>query len=702
MPTKKTLFFSTSLLAVAVSHANFATAESSSNSIEEVSVYGQRLNTETATGSRLSLTILETPATLDIISGNSIRSRIDLTVLDAATRSAGFTSEATPGNGGQSIAARGFRGQGAVTKLFDGTSYFNAFGTITFPFDTWGVERIEILKGPSSVMYGEGGIGGAINVIPKRPKFEQEGALRASVGQNNTQFFGLSATSGLTDSLAARIDYSKSQSDNWVSNGESESEMLSLALLWEVSSDFRLNLRYDRGDQEPMRYFGIPVENGDFARRFLDDNFEVSDGEIRYEDQAIRLKAEWDISESIAMNAELYHLETDRFWRTVEGSSVIPEGLPNAGFIRRSDPLIIGHEMDHDGFRVNFSFANTLGGMEINSSAGFEINEVSFDRPTNFGRGNPNRVDFTNDFDVVDPNNFNPGLYSDVTDAVVGVDDVFSDLSQFALFGESQIKFTNQLALVLGLRYEDAETDYRQVGVGSFDQSVDVVTGRAGLVYDINDGTAIYGQYTTGATHPSDSLVRAVASRQDADFIETEQYELGLKQQLLDGRVRWSVALFDIVRNNLSEDDPTSSNPNDRVFIDEQTSQGIEFSVDVQVNDALQVYANGTVLDAEMGDGNTTRLVPEESANLGFTWAPLEQLSFIADARYVGKREDAVDLPSYSVVDASAKYEVNKDFSLTFKLDNAFDEVYASAAYYTGNWLVGKRRTFSVTADYSF
>ena len=187
--------------------------------IEEVLVYGTQGGRESATGSRLALTLLETPATVDIIDGDAIRARVETNVLDAVTRSAGFTNESNPGNGNSSIAARGFDGQGSVTKLYDGTNYFTAAGTITFPFDTWGVERIEVLKGPSSVLYGEGGIGGAINVIPRRPQRERSGDVRVIMGENDTAFVGLDYTGGIGESAAYLVDYSNSQSDNWVRSG---------------------------------------------------------------------------------------------------------------------------------------------------------------------------------------------------------------------------------------------------------------------------------------------------------------------------------------------------------------------------------------------------------------------------------------------------------------------------------------------------
>ncbi len=129
----------------------------------------------TQTGSRLGLTPLETPASIEVLTGDTIRARGDVSVIDAATRATGITGAPAPGNGGTSMAARGFSGHGSVMQLFDGTRLFAGAGTVTFPFDTWSVDRIEVLRGAASVMYGEGAIGGAINVVPKRPSFRNCG-----------------------------------------------------------------------------------------------------------------------------------------------------------------------------------------------------------------------------------------------------------------------------------------------------------------------------------------------------------------------------------------------------------------------------------------------------------------------------------------------------------------------------------------------
>ena len=670
--------------------------------LEKITIHGESINTDNETGSRLGLTSMETPATVEIIEGDTIRERMDTSVMEAVTRSAGFTNDAHHAEGGSDIAARGFHGQETVTKMFDGTNYYNAFNTITFPFDTWGIERIEVLKGPASVLYGEGGIGGAYNVIPKRPQQEHSGNLRITTGEDDTSFIGVGLTGGLTDNLAYRLDYSHNESDNWVERGDSETEMVSASLLWQVTEDFSLTARYDWGDQEPMRYSGTPLVDGDFPNELLKKNYDVSDAVIRHKESAVRIKADWNISERLSMQSELYRLDSDRLWRTLDWFRYNRD----ENEVRRDSPLVIAHDIKHDGFRTNFVFDASDGGRKLKTSLGFEINDVTFKRPTNFGGGNPNGVDWNNDYDVVDPFNFNPGLFSDLTSAMTRLE-IISDVAQYAVFAEGQVGLTESLTLVLGLRHEDVETDYNDISnPPTFDQKVDELTGRAGLVFDLNDTTVLYAQYTTGANHPTGGIVRVNKKNREVDFTETEQIEVGIKQSLLDNRLHWTLALFDIVKNDLVDDDPDSDNPDDQIVIPEKTSEGVELSLTYAPTNTLKLTANGSLVDVErtVSAGGATVEAPEETYNLGVAWAPLDKLQLLADARYVGKRYHPVTpIPSYTVVDTSARWHFNEDLSIVLRVDNVFDEVYASAAYYWNDmWIVGKPRTYNLSLDYRF
>ena len=109
------------------------------------------------------------------------------------------------------------------------------------------------------------------------------------------------------------------------------------------------------------------------------------------------------------------------------------------------------------------------------------------------------------------------------------------------------------------------------------------------------------------------------------------------------------------------------------------------------------------VINAETETGERPpTYVPEETANLGFMWGIGDSVRLIADARYVGERFGGIPIPSYTVVDASVRFDVSDKIGFTFKADNIFDELYATSNYYEETWLVGKPRTASLAFDFTF
>lgn len=172
------------------------------------------LKTATTAGSRLNLSSLETPASVESLTGAQIRARGDSSVQDAVTRTTGISFTGSPGNGGSAYSARGFVGEGSVMQLYDGTRMYSGAGTVTFPVDDWSVERIDVLRGPASVLYGEGATGAVINVIPKKPfSGEIENHIRVGYGSYDRQQQALDSGGSLTDTLSYRLNINHTQSN---------------------------------------------------------------------------------------------------------------------------------------------------------------------------------------------------------------------------------------------------------------------------------------------------------------------------------------------------------------------------------------------------------------------------------------------------------------------------------------------------------
>ena len=157
-------------------------------------------------GSRLGLTLREQPASVEIIPGEVIRTRGDLTAQEAVTRATGITAAGTPGDGSSALASRGFVGHDSVTQLYDGTRLYVGAGTMTFPVDTWLLDRVEVLRGPASVIDGVGAIGGAINYVPRQPlRNARLTDAIFSAGSYNTYQLGANTTGPIMDRAAYQI-----------------------------------------------------------------------------------------------------------------------------------------------------------------------------------------------------------------------------------------------------------------------------------------------------------------------------------------------------------------------------------------------------------------------------------------------------------------------------------------------------------------
>ena len=172
------------------------------------------LNTPTTAGSRLGLSALQTPGSVESQTGEQIRERADASVQDAISRATGISRTGTPGDGGTSLQARGFAGQGSVMQLYDGNRLYNGMGTSTFPVDTWAVERVDVLRGPASVLYGEGATGAVINTVAKKPfEGEIENHIRLGYGANDRQQQALDSGGSLTDTLSYRLNLNRLRSN---------------------------------------------------------------------------------------------------------------------------------------------------------------------------------------------------------------------------------------------------------------------------------------------------------------------------------------------------------------------------------------------------------------------------------------------------------------------------------------------------------
>jgi iron complex outermembrane recepter protein len=652
-----------------------------------------------SSASRLNLTVLETPAAVEVISGDAIRERGDISVVDAITRAAGVTDSSSPGNGSTAVTARGFSRHGSVMQLFDGTRFYVGAGTLTFPFDTWSIDRIEILHGPASVLHGEGALGGAVNIIPKKPTRSAAYDARVSIADDQTYRLGLGAGGALTERLSYRTDLSYGRGDGWMDDGEFENLSVSAAARFDVSDSLAVTLSHDHGEQQPQHYFGVPLVNGRLNEAWRENNYNVTDARIRYQDELTRLRLEWAATERFSVSNETYYLRSDRDWRNAETY----RWQAASGLVQLSDFLELGHRQTQRGNRSNAVWASTLFGLDNQVSFGFEVNEIDFTHINNNTPSGP--------VSLTDAWNPGPSAFINLAGTLPRYR---TDSRQYSLFAENQLHLTTRWTLVGGVRYDNIEVERTDLmtPAASFTKDFEPTHWRLGTVFSFTPTLVAYGQYATNAGHLG-SLITMSATQVAYDLSTSEQWEVGLKQSLSRGE--WTLAAYDITRRKILSRDP--ENPSITQQIGQQSSRGIELNASMRLLPGLSANANAAVLEARFDDfvelvsnvpvsrnGNVPSGIPRQTANLWLSWEFRPDWKANAGWRYVGERysdtANLVRVADYQSTDLSVSWRPTNNLRLTARLDNLFDDIYTTSSS-TSQWRLAPPRTLSVWADVS-
>jgi len=665
------------------------------------------LKTPTSAGSRLNLSALETPASTDSLSGERIRARGDHSIQDAVSRSAGISRTGTPGDGGTSLSARGFTGQSSVMQLYDGNRLYTGMGTVTFPVDTWSVERVDVLRGPASVLYGEGATGAVVNVIPKKPfEGEIENHVRVGYGSFDRQQQAFDSGGSLTDTLSYRLNLNRLRSNGWVDRGDSSSDFISAALRWQATDDLTFTLAHDYGDQRPQNYFGTPLINGQLKDSLRNKNYNVRNDKQHYNDQWTRLTTDWQINDAVSASNELYYLKAQRRWQNAENYNYDPASRQ----LTRSGNYGIGHQQEQVGDRQTFTFKHTVFGLDSQTLTGVDYNRIRFHMKSN--------SPFTDRFTDGQPVDLYHPAPGDFASNSPYRDQFKTTTRQMSVFAENRTQLSERWSLVTGVRRDYVHVDRNNLVDGS--QSDKTLTGnnwKAGLVFAMTPDTSLYGQYAT-STDGVGGLISLSKSQQQFDLSTAKQTEIGLKQMFWDQRGEWTLAAYHIVKKKLLTDVP--GDPQHKQQVGQQSSNGLEASLELQLPHAWQLQANAALIRAQYDDfkqdvngvqvsrdGNRPVDVPRRTANLWLSKALNDDLRAGAGVRYVDARyadqANRNQLPSYTVVDANLSWKALPNTTLGLQLNNLFDRQYAQSQYNDGQqWILGEPRSLFVTADYTF
>ncbi|MHB0851501.1 TonB-dependent receptor [Stutzerimonas nitrititolerans] len=710
--------------ALLVGACRFACAEDSSLELpadtvtaDALSEAGLKLDQPVETGSRLGLSVRETPASVSVSDRFVIEQRGAKDTQDVINGMTGINASANPGYGGF-VSYRGFT-QNQITQLFNGINL--GYSSATRPVDAWVIDRVELIGGPSTFLYGAGAVGGSINYISKLASREEEvfdGRLSYGSYDETEIAFGINRAlgGGLDARNFVRLDYSHGQGNGYIDRNERSTDSLAISLLSDLTPNLSHTLAFEYlEDREDSPYWGSPILQPvgermkiDEGRRF--ENYNVADGRYEQRVKWLRSILDYRLSDATRLQNTLYHYDAQRDYRNLEQYAYNADNsqvLRSGAYLQRHDQSVLGN-------RLVLNHQHSLFGMDSQWAGGFDISRM---HQTLYPRSGGSLY-------PVDPEHFDPGSFLEIPGMAAGLQKQRRHvIDTQALFLENRLQLSERLSLLSGLRYDHLNmevTNYGPVSATSpafFERSWEPLSGRLGLLYELTPSANLYVQYSTSADLPAGSLASATYSNVGLfDLSKGEQWEVGSKFDFLDGRGSATVAVYQIVRRDFAVRD--SNDPNLTVQAGQQTSRGIELAGKLQLTPRLLAEANYAYVDAEYDEfneavggvsvsrkGNTPVNVPDSVANAWLTYELAQAWKIGVDVRYVDSvyadNANTLEAPSYTLYGAFVRYQLDPHTSLTARARNLTDEVYARQAYGT-QYYMGAPRTFDVALDYRF
>jgi outer membrane receptor protein involved in Fe transport len=280
----------------------------SRETMQTVTVLGDRQLASSAVGSRLGLTLRDTPASVTVIPREFLLQRGDQSTAQALDRAPGFAPVGMTAFAGSALAARGFSGNNSVAQLYDGNRLFVSGGAMSFPVDTWPFERIEVLAGPASVLYGAGSIGGAVNYVPRDiPLDQRRQEAFLGLGSWDTRRIGHASAGPVTDVVGYRANAVFNATEGYVERNDNERWAVSTALRLALRPDLTLILMYDGAQIDDTGYFGTPLIDGAIDPRTRRLNYNVSDAGTTFRNDWARARLEWRPGDALSLTQQGDH-----------------------------------------------------------------------------------------------------------------------------------------------------------------------------------------------------------------------------------------------------------------------------------------------------------------------------------------------------------------------------------------------------------
>lgn len=726
LPARLTAGMLAAALSPALTYAAGTTADSAE--LETVSVTAEQplrgsYKTETSNIGKQKQALKDIPQAITVVNRQLLDDQLASNLKDALKNVSGITFAAGEGGrSGDQVYLRGF-------AAFQDTYRDGQRDVAQYNRDPFNDEKIEVLKGASSMLFGRGSTGGVVNQVSKTPFAGErlEGSL--SVGTDDFQRMTLDINQAFSDTAAARLNLMATNdgtpngievAKRWgvapsLAFGLGEPTTLTLSHLHLTENNTpMLGVPYDPNTHRPIdvpadRYYGLQGMNSE---------------DIQTDISTVRLSHK--LAEDHELSSQLRVGRYDR-WLTVAQPQLRNDS--NSGGVSAGTPVTDATLLRYSGknrgsltevqaWSNDYTSRFDTGGLRHNLLAGVEFTHETQDAfsivaSQNIANllttvGDPSAVSYTGSYSTSPSNSY-------VT-------------RNWALYATDTVELTPQWKFMAGLRQDRLEGSYKAYSNGSVSrESVRDDKGmsyRTGLIWQPSTSQSYYAGYSNLMNPSGEAYQFDVTSGASADRLKPERnehYEIGAKWDLLDGDASFRTALFRTIKYNERNTDALS--PDISILYAKRHTDGIEFEVAGRLSENWSVFAGAALLDPVIDQGwnNTTqsasdanagavpKYTPKRTANLWTTYKLSDTVTAGFGAYYTGKRyssdsskdqSTANYLPGFIRYDAMLAYETRK-YKVQLNLNNLTDKKYYIGQY-TGHAYAGNQREAQLTIGYKY
>lgn len=635
-----------------------------------------------SSGSKFEADPRDVPQAVSVVNDQLIESQSSFSLRDALKNVAGLTVAAGEGGRtGDSITLRGFAANS--DNYLDGVKDMGQYVR-----DTFFIEQVEVLKGPSSMLFGRGSTGGVINQISRKPRRADAPAFletEASYGSFDFKRLSMDAGGPLTDGVQARVSAVMQDAGSFRNFNFTDRQGIAPSLAFDLGARTRLTLQGLLQEEDSVFDYGVPMYRGRPADVPVEQFYGYTDDRLqKYETRIGTAILSHKFSDSFSLRNTLRLGDYSRLYRT-HLFGAVNETDPANPTVGRSQALRRGSQESLIN-TTDFQLKAPLGKLPNTLVFGVEAGREDFSYRASDSSG-------TSPISIFNPQ-LTPSVGAGRANDFAGAKGRDVETTTLGAYVMDQLEFVPGWKAVAGIRYDSFKAEQDDVSNDANDRSRTdrMWSPRLGLIWQPGDTQSYYLSYGE-SFNPSAEGYSLSATSQPLDPEENRNFEIGAKLDFLDGRLGLDTALFRLEKNKArtNTDDPTV-----QVLAGQQHTNGFELELTGRPTTRWNLRLAYAFLDARVDESNNTAVgsvsdvsqplegkvpvnVPKHSGALWSVFQATPHWSlgggvFFASSRYTDSVNE-VKLPGYARWDAVLSYTQPR-WALQLNAYNLFDTVY--------------------------